>query len=508
MGGPEMLEWIVQSFVMHKRSRLPEYTSLQLKEKFVQGSHPCFAPLKERSGMPSGNQSEKIISADREIQENSARKPLAPIENLSIGNQYANDICIDTKETHEEGAIIPPTPNENLVSSSQGNGHSQCKILPAKNLLPAKRSKPASSANIQGGKCTVEQTMAENACYPCTEGTKKHKQDVICLVDKIGEHIAQDIEKEGYSFEKESTAGDLLAIEPPKDDNNMHTALKNLRKSCDNRHAVQLHHSDTEVPHGTNAKEDTNSFQIICVSAASEETAHDVLRNENGFTQHLIQLDSLSNEAEVKLQHYLSQDSSNGGPTNEVRDNIEHNPEAESCSDSDGYHEEKIEIAKKKSAFLSSQCTNSPDSFATADSKELNLCVKCNKDGKLLVCSSETCPVMVHDSCLGSVPILDKAGGFYCPFCAYSQAISKYLEVKKKVPHARNDLKSFFGLGIKQSPKHLSPRSGKLRQNRPQQDDESSENDVTISKSSSNKVSFQIFLCSSENQTDSMIHSY
>lgn len=485
----------------------------QLKEKIVKGSHPCFAPLKERSGISSGNQSENVISAVREIQENRAGKPLAPIENLSTGNQYENDICIKgTKETCEEGTIVPFTPNENLISSSQGNGHIKCEILPAKNLLPAKRSKPASSADIQGGRCTVEQTMAENACYPCTEGTKKHKQDVICLVDIIGECITQDIEKVGYSYEKESTTGDLLATKSTKDDNNMHTALKNLRKNCDNRHAVQLHHSDTEAPQGTNAKEDT---QNICVGAAREETAHGVIRNENGLTQNLIQLDSLSNEAEVKFQHYLSQDSSNGGPTYEVRDNIEHNPEAESCSDSDGYHEEKIEIAKKKSAFLSSQCTNSQDSFATADSKELNLCVKCNKDGKLLVCSSVTCPVVIHDSCLGSVPILDKAGGFYCPFCAYSQAISKYLAVKKKVLHARNDLKSFFGLGIKQaSNKHLYPRSGKSRQNQPQQDDESSENDITISNSSSNKVNvpkllLPNILCSLENQTsDSMIHSY
>lgn len=78
---------------------------------------------------------------------------------------------------------------------------------------------------------------------------------------------------------------------------------------------------------------------------------------------------------------------------------------------------------------------------------EQNLCVKCTKDGQLLACSSNSCPLMVHENCLGSPAEYDAKGKFYCPFCAYSRATSEYLEAKKKASLARKELTAFMKTG-------------------------------------------------------------
>ncbi|CAI9264158.1 unnamed protein product [Lactuca saligna] len=119
----------------------------------------------------------------------------------------------------------------------------------------------------------------------------------------------------------------------------------------------------------------------------------------------------------------------------------------EKCDD------EMTNIAAMKEAFLNSQHTLSQDSMATIDSTEICLCMKCNNGGELLVCSSDTCRLRVHESCLGSTTTtLDKNGKFFCPFCAYSHAISTYLEAKKKTSLARKDLKAFMSSGVKHRP--------------------------------------------------------
>ncbi|KAL3824997.1 hypothetical protein ACJIZ3_021026 [Penstemon smallii] len=111
-----------------------------------------------------------------------------------------------------------------------------------------------------------------------------------------------------------------------------------------------------------------------------------------------------------------------------------------------GYHVEMSDFATMKNAFLSSQCTSSQDSLAT-DERQLNLCVKCNKGDNLLFCCSNSCPLVIHENCLGFDARFDTKGKFYCPFCAYSRAISKYMKSKKNASLARNDLATFICLG-------------------------------------------------------------
>ncbi|XP_004516067.1 uncharacterized protein [Cicer arietinum] len=122
---------------------------------------------------------------------------------------------------------------------------------------------------------------------------------------------------------------------------------------------------------------------------------------------------------------------------------------AELSSDSDGYHNEKIDLVAKKDEILSSQHTFGQDLSAMAELDEQNLCMKCNEAGQLLVCKTTTCSLMVHKNCLSASAQLDAKGNFVCPFCAYSHTISEYLEAKKIASLARKELAIFISKGIR-----------------------------------------------------------
>ncbi|KAL0318744.1 UNVERIFIED_CONTAM: hypothetical protein Sangu_2030600 [Sesamum angustifolium] len=121
--------------------------------------------------------------------------------------------------------------------------------------------------------------------------------------------------------------------------------------------------------------------------------------------------------------------------------------------DGDWYHEELIDIAKRKKAFLSSRCTYGQGSLATFDWREPNACVKCHKAGNLLVCNTKSCQLMIHENCLSSDANLYKRRKFYCPFCAHSRAISKSVKIKKKVFLTRKAYAMFICSGT-ESEKH------------------------------------------------------
>ncbi|CAL0310059.1 unnamed protein product [Lupinus luteus] len=122
---------------------------------------------------------------------------------------------------------------------------------------------------------------------------------------------------------------------------------------------------------------------------------------------------------------------------------------AELSSDSDEYHNETINVAAKKHQFLNSQCTFGHDFSACTEQTGNNFCVTCNQGGKLLVCKTTSCPLMVHKTCLGTSVHIDADSNFFCPFCAYCHAISEYLEAKKNASLARKELSRFIHKDIR-----------------------------------------------------------
>lgn len=145
-------------------------------------------------------------------------------------------------------------------------------------------------------------------------------------------------------------------------------------------------------------------------------------------------------------------------------------------SDNDGYRDERITIDTKKKTFLSSQCTYSQDLLATTDWRELHLCMKCSNGGSLLSCTSDSCPIVIHETCLGTDASFDTRETFYCPFCAYSRAISTYMEAKKCTSSARKYLETFICLDQSES-NEQSSRSLRISGNCLKQNDSSPRSD-------------------------------
>lgn len=100
-------------------------------------------------------------------------------------------------------------------------------------------------------------------------------------------------------------------------------------------------------------------------------------------------------------------------------------------------------VANEKRHFISSQNTASRNSQA-ADWTEQNFCIKCDVGGQLLICSGSSCPIVVHEGCLGS-PASFEGVAFYCPFCSYARAHADCRKAKQKIAIARKALSSFMG---------------------------------------------------------------
>ncbi|VFQ86078.1 unnamed protein product [Cuscuta campestris] len=330
-------------------------------------------------------------------------------------NQSGNASNGTIGHMHGEQNFKPLVENGNPVACSQDNENKTREILHDRDLIPAKKRKCASVDN-QGRKSSEERILLDDNCdIPCASRvTKKCKRSAGS--DKDCEHTTDCIEDEGCNLENVSQAGGL-------EGSGSDAALKDI----------------------TNAE----------------------LRNSNHEKLSLVREISHANETERKSHHNLL----NGGPTNEAKVGVDGFHELELCSDTDEYHEERIDIASKKTMFLSSQCTHSQDSLLTTDLSEINLCMKCNRGGELLVCSSEACPLVVHDGCLGSPPSFEKDGKFYCPFCAYCRAISEYMELKKKASLARKDLASFIGVRI-EPPRNFPTRPIGSKTSQSMQDEE------------------------------------
>ncbi|KAK6153458.1 hypothetical protein DH2020_013097 [Rehmannia glutinosa] len=278
-----------------------------------------------------------------------------------------------------------------------------------------------------------------------------HSQDPLATTYRTDQNLLADSSKR-YSEEERCSLGKKTDVEvmvqngPPGDGNNMCTSLKGPVGHDE----VLLH--EKQAPHSTlqsqNDKFDGEQGQDHEVQNVEDDkdSLHDLIT---------------TNEDMDKLEQNDLRDVPNVGEAEE---------DVNISTDSDWYHDERTNIDTKKKTFLSSQCTYSQDSLATTDWRELNLCMKCNLGGKLLVCSSNSCPIVIHQSCLGSDAIFDTRGEFYCPFCAYSRAISKYMEIKKKTSLARNELTTFICSSPQKGSKKQSQRSCMMKENHLEQD--------------------------------------
>ncbi|XP_038702453.1 uncharacterized protein LOC119999032 isoform X2 [Tripterygium wilfordii] len=132
---------------------------------------------------------------------------------------------------------------------------------------------------------------------------------------------------------------------------------------------------------------------------------------------------------------------------------MEHLPKEDTEFDNDGYDNEGLKVSEKEGNIFNSPCKVNHGSSQVSESPVLNFCVKCNKEGSLLVCGSSDCSLGIHESCLGSSVKFDDQGNFYCPFCAYSRALSEYRKCTESVSSAKKELNAFFNMNAIHQPK-------------------------------------------------------
>ncbi|XP_057982165.1 uncharacterized protein LOC131167382 isoform X2 [Malania oleifera] len=236
--------------------------------------------------------------------------------------------------------------------------------------------------------------------------------------------------------------GDLRSHSKKLRQGSSHTSLSVGQNEVTRHGNELLEESSTRIVQSTGGK------RIELEKALSVDEAKD-----DGKPPSRAQQEISDDETRDYREHNFQQGTPNGALLdrscrNNFPNEMDHRSEPEMMSDSDEYHAEEIDIVKKKHIFLSSQCTSNHDSLEIDDFAELSVCMKCNRGGQLLVCCASACPLAVHENCLGFAASFDVQGNFYCPFCAYSHAISEYLEAKKKATSKRKELGGFIGLQI------------------------------------------------------------
>ncbi|XP_061357939.1 uncharacterized protein LOC133302210 isoform X3 [Gastrolobium bilobum] len=410
MAGAELLRWDVSSFIMHKRSGTIKCHLEQLKESILEGTQPHTDYLKERSGLFLQNMGH-------------------------TGHDNGKSTFAENIET-----------NENLVSLVLDNRDKSSKEhLLDNNFLPFKRNRVYSA--------------------------DKHETD-LQLEDPNGSQqtVASDKAQDDTGNSWVEVTADKIVYQGE----NINVLMKkyeeqNLGMKC--KEVGQLLFSDATpvslvVPESCVGMATTIMPQH---TSGAEPCQNKSMDESNDNAHHVYPIPSNGDNAD-KIQHMINESQPKQNEPNVVPLNFSQSQkpvasdktvvatfngcEAELSSDSDRYHNEKIDLAAKKHEFLSSQCTYVQGFSAMTESTEQNLCMKCNERGQLLVCKTTTCPMMVHKNCLGVSAQLDGKGNFVCPFCVYSDTISEYLEAKEKASLARKELAIFISKGIRNQAVH------------------------------------------------------
>ncbi|KAI3454750.1 hypothetical protein Pfo_011413 [Paulownia fortunei] len=332
---------------------------------------------------------------------------------------------------------------ENEIEQAKGDKEGVRDLKSAEDL---DKFEPYIQVNVPNGEGEENiHISGDSQCTYSQDSSATNWGDLNMLAD-ISSRIIQSSEILGCSLGKRTCPGDMGQNGLPGDWNTEFTSSKGFIGPDE-----VLHHGKEVCHHDTKASNE--NFDV------EEGQEHDT---ENAGDKEGFQELKTTNE-------YMNRFGQN------VRRNVPNLGDAEDdvdiSSDSDGYHDERTDITSKKNAFLSSQCTYSQGSAATIDWRELNVCVKCNKGGKLLVCSTKSCLLVIHESCLGSDASFGTGGKFYCPFCAYSQAISKYMDIKKRFSLTRKDFATFVCLGTRKELKKQPCRFYRIKHHHLEQDD-------------------------------------
>ncbi|TYJ18583.1 hypothetical protein E1A91_A09G133800v1 [Gossypium mustelinum] len=396
--GPELLRWDGHSFIEHKRATLPKCALEQLKDvillddPYLDGNENGPPSRSDDSNDENGNQEGNLIPQIKKNEELLGRNP------------------IPSKRSRDE---LVAGNSKGIVSVNHGS--MQCDLH-----LNAKKSKLVAKPA-----CTI-QAVAELPIHLHDDDEQlEDESQRIMKVTEIGTNNLGKVSQIG-----EGNQDLCVASRTP----GLIDAVGRVELLDNQMENVQNDNTDmmVEQKHG----------DIICPN---------VVINESSPVENGAPVKESSGDVGGNIDQDFTSSSQNSISADGLQENVDLNGEKadmdhpcveQICEDED----EIFNISLKKNLFLSSQHMASQDPVQNADWTEQNSCVKCNQNGRLLVCTSSGCLLAVHESCLNCPARFDDKGHFLCPFCACSVSISNYLEAKNKIILARKKLVAFMGL--------------------------------------------------------------
>ncbi|KAH7512460.1 hypothetical protein FEM48_Zijuj12G0093100 [Ziziphus jujuba var. spinosa] len=458
--GQELSKWDIYPFIMHKRACMREYTLGQLKDAILDGTHSYADFLGEKSGLA--------------LKKGADRTSLKDNHSNSLSFK-PNQSCSDVQTVRLRGNSDPPI-LENKNKELEENLHDGDRNKELENnlhdgdILVSKRGR-VNFSNGDLAPCDDHYNIdvSNDQCIN-SKKVKLHVSPTFQLITKNPvplhetEHAEDSTVREVLVSEREGcdlaenqigTVEEGMVVE---DGCNEYILLKRGEQSDGNdafhKSQSEIHCNDAVMPKDSGDDETQHNLSVDEAKGDGKHPADP--RNAPPIDGSLNK--SSSKESKFDSEHdsqlrALNPASQNGYRQNiiagEAEENMDCCQEAGRSSNSDGYQSEGIDVITKKHEFLSSQCTIRHSSSTVDEWTGLNLCMKCNEGGQLLACKSSSCPLLLHENCLGSAARFDDKGDFYCPFCAYSRAITEYLESKKKTSLAKKELDAFIRAGSK-----------------------------------------------------------
>ncbi|KAK6945320.1 hypothetical protein RJ641_026422 [Dillenia turbinata] len=413
----------IYPFITQKRASLPKLALQELKDTILEGSDPSIVSLREMCGLALRKQCDNQVSM-----ENDDTSALGP---------RAEGGLLDAVETVKKN-IVPEVSEENnrLLHDLPVEISSALKRDRDKLATEAIVLHPHDCSNTRMDNFDDLQSNAKRLKQSVSYATVDVEQNLVSSREKESlEGSVRITEKEGKEWLEEPQMVELRR-DRSFPENGSCDASEKQDHSIDAK-PDEFVHNEPKLPSCDNMVSEAADLSRLQQHVSNEEA------QGNDHVEPMSSKDSDSDET----REHGSAPSSGPHQNTVTKDGTGHALEPEASSDGDGYHNESIEITLKKNRFLSSQSTSAEDSLANLDWTEQNLCVKCSRGGDLLVCSGTCCPLAVHTNCLGSSAIFDRRGNFFCPFCAYSRAVSEYHDAKKKKSLARKALATFIGDG-------------------------------------------------------------
>ncbi|KAF3442573.1 hypothetical protein FNV43_RR16489 [Rhamnella rubrinervis] len=503
MAGPELAKWDIQPFIEHKRASMPEYALKQLKDAILDGTHPYADFLGEKSGLAQKKGSDKTRVKDGSSISLKPNQSCADEKNLRVEGNSNPPILENRNEqlVLENGneQLVLENGNEKLVRENGNeqlvleNGNEQLVLENGNEQSVLENRNEQSEENLQDEEILLSKRDRSN--FATDDTASRENQDNIN--DSGDQHVNskrmklhasafQLIEHNSVPLRERELLEDSTVRDFPVTEKEGHDLAENqagtveegrvleevvckeyaLSKRCEESDGHDaFHDSQTEIrsndvmmpqqtcgdkaQHNISVDEDLPNLVV-------DEGEHNLSVEEaKGDSEHFAEPRSASPadgslyKISSKEEHNFAAQAPNPASPSVSQQNVIAD-EAQMLSDNDGYRDERVDVTMKKHDFLSCRYTVGQTSSEISDWTEQNLCMKCNEGGELLVCKSSSCPLVIHENCLGSSARLDDKSDFYCPFCVYSHAIMEYLGAKKKTSLVKKELAVFFRTGLEQ----------------------------------------------------------